>query len=74
MRGATPEADADADALFELSIPEHKRARVTWELSLELFELSAANGGLDEETRRGLRERRLPRSAYRVERIRLDDD
>ncbi|MBI3202313.1 MAG: hypothetical protein HYZ29_12295 [Myxococcales bacterium] len=65
--------DADAEALFWLRIPEGERARATWELSWELYVLASKNGGVLDEERdvieRGvLNERRLPRSAFRVER------
>ncbi|MCC6665400.1 MAG: hypothetical protein IT375_16725 [Polyangiaceae bacterium] len=65
--------DADEEARFWLRIPEGDRARATWELSWELHLLAAQNGGvLDEERdvleRGALNERRLPRSAFRVER------
>ena len=49
---------ADYDALFWDRIPVDQRAEAVWELSKELHELS------EPETD----ERRLPRSAYRIER------
>jgi hypothetical protein len=55
IRGGPDEMDR-ADAEFWQRIPVHERARVVWELSEELFALA------DPESR----ERRLPRSAFRV--------
>ena len=49
---------ADYDALFWDRIPVDERAEAVWELSKELYEIA------DPETH----ERRLPRSAYRLER------
>lgn len=49
---------ADYDALFWDRIPVNERAETVWELSKELYELAE----------RGTHERRLPRSAYRLER------
>jgi hypothetical protein len=49
---------ADYDALFWDRIPVEERAEAVWELSKELHEIA------DPEAH----ERRLPRSAYRVER------
>jgi hypothetical protein len=49
---------ADYDALFWDRIPVDERAEAVWELSKELYELA------EPETH----ERRLPRSAYRLER------
>jgi hypothetical protein len=48
---------ADYDALFWDRIPVDERADAVWELSKELYEIAS-------ETH----ERRLPRSAYRLER------
>ena len=49
---------ADYDALFWDRIPVDERAEAVWELSKELYEIAGP------ETH----ERRLPRSAYRLER------
>ncbi|MEJ7727838.1 MAG: hypothetical protein WKG00_01340 [Polyangiaceae bacterium] len=75
-RGRPGENNEDEDAIFWLGIAPDQRARVTWELSEELFTLALENGGvLDNETGTLLTaqegescERRLPRSAFRVER------
>ena len=60
------EEEERADALFWDRIPLHERFRVTWELSKELHLLVAMNAG-NPVTEPEL-ERRLPRSAYRLER------
>jgi hypothetical protein len=49
---------ADEDALFWDRIPVDQRAEVVWQVSRELYELAEP----------GSNERRLPRSAFRVER------
>jgi hypothetical protein len=48
---------ADYDALFWDRIPVDERAEAVWQLSVELHELAEP----------GTHERRLPRSAYRIE-------
>jgi len=70
-----PELAVDDDALYWLRVPVDQRARLTWDLSRELFVLAARNGGVfDEESgtfnevERGDLERRLPRAAFRVTR------
>jgi hypothetical protein len=55
-----------ADALFWDAIPVRERARATWELSKELYLLTARNAG--EPLTEADLERRLPRAAYRIER------
>jgi len=72
---AVPELAVDDDALYWLRVPVEQRARLTWDLSRELFVLAARNGGVfDEESgtfnevERGDLERRLPRAAFRVTR------
>ena len=67
-------ADATAaDDLYWLRVPRDERARLTWDLSRELYSLAARNGGVfDEETGafvevdQGDLERRLPRAAFVV--------
>jgi hypothetical protein len=54
----SPEGAADYDALFWDRIPVDERATAVWNVSRELFEI--AEPGTDE--------RRLPRSAFRIER------
>jgi hypothetical protein len=49
---------ADYDALFWDRIPVDERADAVWELSKELHQVADL----------GTHERRLPRSAYRIER------
>lgn len=63
------------DDLFWLDVPLDDRARLTWDLSRELYALAALNGGVyDEATDEfvnvegGDLERRLPRSAFVVTR------
>jgi hypothetical protein len=63
------------DDLFWLDVPQDERARLTWDLSRELYELAARNNGVfDEETgtfvdvKEGDLERRLPRAAFVVTR------
>jgi hypothetical protein len=58
FRGGGWEEMADYDALFWDRIPVDDRAEAVWELSRELYVIA------DPETH----ERRLPRSAYRLER------
>lgn len=65
----------DEDALYWLRVPVDERARLTWDLSRELYALAARNGGVfDEETGtfinvgQGDLERRLPRAALVVTR------
>ena len=63
------------DDLYWLRVPRDERAKLTWELSKELFALARRNGGVFDEERRafvdveeGPLERRLPRAAYVVTR------
>lgn len=49
---------ADYDALFWDEIPVNARAEAVWELSAELYAITAGDTN----------EPRLPRSAYRLER------
>jgi hypothetical protein len=56
--------EAAADCAFFLQIPADERARITWELSRELFLVAGGAHGVAEMDD----ERRLPRSAFRVER------
>jgi hypothetical protein len=63
-------AREDDDDLYWLRVPQDERARLTWELSRELFSIAARNGGVfDEETGTFVAieedelERRLPRAA-----------
>lgn len=67
--------EADADARHWVSIPIDERARLTWDLSAELYSLARLNRGVfDEETGafvavdEGPLERRLPRAAFRISR------
>jgi hypothetical protein len=66
VREPFSEKEEQADALFWDRIPLGERFRVTWELSKELHLLVAmnANNPIAEPEL----ERRLPRSAYRLER------
>lgn len=61
----------DGDDLYWLRVPRDDRARLTWDLSRELYSIAARNRGVfDEETGTfvdvGLDdlERRLPRAAF----------
>lgn len=72
---ASQQADEVSDDLFWLRVPQDERARLTWDLSRELYSLAARNGGVyDDETgtfvevERGDLERRLPRAAFVVTR------
>ena len=63
------------DDLFWLAVPRDERARLTWDLSRELYALAARNNGVfDEESgtfvevKEGDLERRLPRAAFVVTR------
>lgn len=63
------------DDLYWLRVPPEQRARLTWDLSRELYSLAARNGGVfDEETGtfhpvdEGDLERRLPRAAFVIAR------
>jgi hypothetical protein len=63
------------DDLYWLRVAPADRARLTWDLSRELYSLAARNGGVfDEETGtfqnvdEGNLERRLPRAAFVVTR------
>jgi hypothetical protein len=63
------------DDLYWLRVPRDERARLTWDLSRELYSLAARNGGVfDEETGSFIDlgqddlERRLPRAAFVVTR------
>jgi hypothetical protein len=67
--------EEESDDLFWLRVPEDERARLTWDLSRELYSLAARNRGVyDEEigsfvdVERGDLERRLPRAAFVVTR------
>jgi hypothetical protein len=60
----------DDDDLYWLRFPQDERARLTWELSRELYSIAARDGGVfDEETgtfaaiEEDELERRLPRAA-----------
>ena len=66
VRDPFSEDEERADALFWDRIPIEQRIRTTWELSKELHLLVARNAG-ERVTERDL-ERRLPRSAFRIER------
>jgi hypothetical protein len=68
-------SEEEQDDLFWLRVPRDERARLTWDLSRELYSLAARNRGVyDEETGtfvevdRGDLERRLPRAAFVVTR------
>lgn len=74
-RGTDTGADGASDELYWLRIPRDERARLTWDLSRELYSLAARNAGVfDEETGafaavdEGDLERRLPRAAFVVTR------
>jgi hypothetical protein len=63
------------DDLYWLSVPRDERARLTWDLSRELYSIAARNRGVfDEETGTFVKvsqdelERRLPRAAFVVTR------
>ncbi|MFO0674382.1 MAG: hypothetical protein U0235_33030 [Polyangiaceae bacterium] len=63
------------DDLYWTRVPLDQRARLTWDLSRELYVLAARNGGVfDEDSGTfttvdgGDLERRLPRAAFRVTR------
>lgn len=63
------------DDLYWTRVPLDERARLTWELSCELYLLAARNGGVfDEDTGTFISvdeadlERRLPRAAFRITR------
>lgn len=65
----------DEDDLYWLRVERDQRARVTWDLSRELYSIAARNGGVfDEDTgafvdvNEGDIERRLPRAAFVVTR------
>ena len=67
--------DAVADDLYWLHVPRDARARLTWDLSCELYSLARRNGSVfDEDTNAfvdvesGDLERRLPRAAFVVTR------
>jgi hypothetical protein len=67
--------EEDDDDLYWLRVPPEDRARLTWNLSCELYSLAARNGGVfDEETGTFVNvdgsdlERRLPRAAFVVAR------
>ena len=69
------EPDDDADDLYWLRVPRDERARLTWDLSRELYSIAAYNFGVfDEETGAFVGvgqdnlERRLPRAAFVVTR------
>ena len=65
----------EEDDLYWLRVPRDERARLTWDLSRELYSLAGRNGGVfDEETGTFIDvghddlERRLPRAAFVVTR------
>jgi hypothetical protein len=65
----------DHDDLYWLRVAPEDRARLTWDLSRELYSLAARNGGVfDEESGTFLNvdegdlERRLPRAAFVITR------
>ena len=73
-RGPSAEGALD-DELYWLRVPRDERARLTWDLSRELYLLAARNGGgFDEETGAFVEvdqddlERRLPRASFVVTR------
>ncbi|HSO37250.1 MAG TPA: hypothetical protein VLT33_32210 [Labilithrix sp.] len=68
-------SDPEQDDLYWLRVPQDERARLTWDLSRELYSLAARNHGVfDEETGTFDRlsaadlERRLPRAAFVITR------
>ena len=68
---AAPRDEAEHDDLYWLRVPPEDRARLTWDLSRELYSLAARNRGVfDEETGtfhdldQDDLERRLPRAAF----------
>lgn len=72
---AVTRSSEEEDDLYWLSVPRDERARLTWDLSRELYSLAARNHGVfDEETGTFVKvshdghERRLPRAAFRVTR------
>lgn len=77
LRNTDPDTSTDGndDDLYWLRVPRDERARLTWDLSRELYSLAARNGGVvDDETGSYLDigqddlERRLPRSALGITR------
>ena len=69
------EAEEQHDDLYWLRVPRDDRARLTWDLSRELYSLAARNRGVfNEETGtfdsvdQGDLERRLPRAAFVITR------
>jgi hypothetical protein len=73
--GSGAAEDQLRDDLFWLDVPRDERARLTWDLSRELYALAARNNGVfDEESgtfvevKEGDLERRLPRAAFVVTR------
>lgn len=70
-RSGTAASDDAVDDLYWLQVPRDERARLTWDLSRELYSLAARNRGVfDEETGTFVAvsqddfERRLPRAAF----------
>lgn len=70
-RPGTPAHDDQGDDLYWLRVPRDERARLTWDLSRELYSLASRNRGVfDEETDAFVAvsqddfERRLPRAAF----------
>jgi hypothetical protein len=67
--------EEDRDDLYWLRVPRDHRARLTWDLSRELYSLAARNRGVFDEVtgtfdraEEGDLERRLPRAAFVVTR------
>ena len=72
---AGKQSDDDDDDLYWLRVAPAERARLTWDLSRELYSLAARNRGVfDEESGTFLNvdeadlERRLPRAAFVITR------
>lgn len=74
-RGPRREDEQEDEDLYWLRVPRDERARLTWDLSRELYSLAARNRGVfDEETGNFVAvdqsdlERRLPRAAFVITR------
>ena len=74
-QGGDDRGQAENDDLYWLRVPPEDRARLTWDLSRELYSLAARNRGVfDNESGTFLNveesdlERRLPRAAFVVTR------